>query len=93
MLKSVVRREDFMLILDVESVYFHVPIHPKHRKFFSSHLAMPLFVTNKFIELQSGGYFVSTRPDLVSLVSPVQTPPHQRSTATACSHCFMSTIC
>jgi hypothetical protein len=28
----------------VESAFFHVPIHPKHRKFFSSHLALPLFV-------------------------------------------------
>jgi hypothetical protein len=24
-----------MLSLDVESVFFHVPIHPKHRKFFN----------------------------------------------------------
>ena len=39
MLKSVVRPQDWMLSLDVESVFFHVPIHPKHRKFFSSHLA------------------------------------------------------
>jgi len=35
-----------MLSLDVESVFFHVPIHPKHRKFFSIHLALPLFVKN-----------------------------------------------
>ncbi len=60
MLKSVVSPQDFMLSLDVESVYFHVAIHPQHRKFFSSHLALPLFVTNKFIELQPGGYFVCT---------------------------------
>jgi hypothetical protein len=52
MLKSVVKPQDFMLSLDVESAFFHVPIHPKHRKFFSSHLALPLFVKNKFIELQ-----------------------------------------
>jgi hypothetical protein len=53
MLKSVVRPQDWMLSLDVvESAFFHVPIHPKHRKFFSSHLALPLFVKNKFIELQ-----------------------------------------
>jgi hypothetical protein len=58
MLKSVVRTQDFMLSLDVESVFFHVPIHPKHRKFFSSHLALPLFVSNKFIDLYPGGYFV-----------------------------------
>ena len=58
MLKSVVRPQDYMLSLDVESVFFHIPIHPKHRKFFSSHLALPLFVNNKFIELQPGGYFV-----------------------------------
>ena len=76
MLKSVVRREDFMLILDVESVYFHVPIHPKHRKFFSSHLALPLFVNNNLIQLQSGGYLVCTRPDLMSLVSSAQTNYH-----------------
>ncbi len=55
MLKSVVRPEDFMLSLDVESAFFHVPIHPKHRKFFSSHLALPLFVNNKFIELHTEG--------------------------------------
>jgi hypothetical protein len=67
-----------MLSLDVESVFFHVPIHPKHHKFFSSHLTLPLFVNNKFIELQPGGYFVSTRPDLAPLVISVQTPPHQR---------------
>jgi hypothetical protein len=58
MLKSVVKPQDFMLSLDVESAYFHVPIHPKHRKFFSIHLALPLFVNNKFIDLQQGGYFV-----------------------------------
>jgi hypothetical protein len=34
MLKSVVRPQDYMLSLDVESEVFHVPIHPKHRKFF-----------------------------------------------------------
>jgi hypothetical protein len=39
MLKSVVRPQDWMLSLDVERVFFRVPIHPKHRKFFSSHLA------------------------------------------------------
>ncbi len=77
MLKSVVRPQDFMLRLDEESVFFHVPIHPKHRKFFSSHLALPLFVNNKFIELQSG-YFVCTRPDLAPLVPSAQTPPHLR---------------
>ena len=38
MLKSVIRPQDFILSLDVESVYFHVHIHPQHRKFFSSHL-------------------------------------------------------
>ncbi len=76
MLKSVVRPQDFMLRLDVESAYFHVPIHPTHRKFFSSDLVLPLFVNNKFIELQSGGYFVCTRPDLASSVSSAQTPLH-----------------
>jgi hypothetical protein len=68
MLKSVVRPQNFMVSLDVESAFFHVPIHPKHRKFFSSHLALSLFVKNKFIELQSGGYFVCTRPDLAPSV-------------------------
>ena len=53
MLKSVVKPQDFMLSLDVESAYFHVPIHSKHRKFFSRHLALPLFVNNKFIELHA----------------------------------------
>jgi hypothetical protein len=51
MLKSAVRPQDFMLSLDVESAFFHVPIHPKHRKFLSSHLVLPFFVSNKFIEL------------------------------------------
>ncbi len=51
MIKSVVRPQDFMLSLDVESVFFHVPTHPKNRKFFSSHLALPLFVNKKFMEL------------------------------------------
>ncbi len=74
MIKSVVRPQDFMLILDVESVYFHVPIHPQHRKFFSSHLAFLLFVNNKFIELQTGGYFVCTRPDLTHSVPSVSNP-------------------
>ena len=78
MLKSVVKPQDFMLSLDVESAYFHVPIHPKHRKFFSSHLALPLFVNNKFIELQPGGYFVCSRPDLAPLVPSAQTPSHLR---------------
>ena len=64
--------------LDVESTYFHVPIHPKHRKFFSSHLELPLFVNNKFIELQPGGYYVCTRPDLGPLVPSAQTPSHLR---------------
>jgi hypothetical protein len=62
----------------VESAFFHVPIHPKHRKFFSSHLALPLFVKNKFIELQPGGYFVCSRPDLVSSVPSDQTPLYLR---------------
>jgi hypothetical protein len=78
MLKSVVRPQDFMISLDVESAYFHVTIHPHHRKFFSSHLALPLFVNNEFIELQPGGYFVCTRPDLVSSVPSAQTPLHLR---------------
>jgi hypothetical protein len=67
-----------MLSLDVESVFFHVPIHPKYRKFFSSHLALPLFVKNKFIDLQPGGYFVYSRPDLASSVPSAQTPLHLR---------------
>ncbi len=50
----------------------------KHRKFFSSHLALPLFVNNKFIELQTGGYFVCTRPDLTPSVTSAQPPPHLR---------------
>jgi hypothetical protein len=70
----------FMMILDVESVFFHVPIHPKHRKFFSSHLTLPLFVNNKFIELHPEGYFVCTRPDLASLLPSAQTLPHLRRT-------------
>jgi hypothetical protein len=60
-LKSVVKTQDFMLSLDVQSAFFHVPIHPKHRKFFSSQLALLLFVKKKFIELQPGGYFVCSR--------------------------------
>jgi hypothetical protein len=76
MLKSVVKTQDFMVSLDVESAYFHVPIHPKHHKFFSSHLALSLFVNNKFIELQTGGYFVCSRPDLASLVPSAQTPSY-----------------
>jgi hypothetical protein len=67
-----------MLSLDVESVLFHVPIHPKQHKFFSSYLTLPLFVNNKFIELQNGGYFVCTRPDLVTFVSSAQTPLYLR---------------
>ncbi len=63
---------------DVESEYFHVPIPPKHRKFFSGHLALPLFVNNKFIELQPGGHFVCSRPDLASLVPSPQNPSHLR---------------
>ena len=39
---------------------------------------MPLFVNNKFIELQTGGYFVCTRPDLTSSVTSAQTPLHLR---------------
>jgi hypothetical protein len=76
MLKSVVRPQDWMLNLDVESVFFHVPIHPKDRKFFSNHLALPLLVKNKFIELQAGGYFVCSRPDLAPSVPSAQTPLH-----------------
>jgi hypothetical protein len=78
MLKSVVRPQDFMLSLDVESAYFHVPIHPQHRKFFSSHLVLPLFVNNKFIDLHPGGYLVCTRPDLTPSVQWAQTPLHLR---------------
>jgi hypothetical protein len=78
MLKSVVRPQDFMLRLDVESVFFHVTIHPNHRKFFSSYLVLPLFVNNKFIEMQPGGYFVCSRPDLASSVPSTQTPLHLR---------------
>ncbi len=73
-LKSVVRPQDWMPSLDVESAFFHVPIHPKYCKFFSSHLALPLFVKNKFIELQPGGYFVCSRPDLAASVPSAQTP-------------------
>jgi hypothetical protein len=32
-------QEDFMFSLDAENAFFHVPIHPKHRKFFSSSLS------------------------------------------------------
>ncbi len=78
MLKSVVRPQDWMPSLDVESEFFHVPIHPKHRKFFSRHLVMPLFVKNKFIDLQPGGYFVCSRPDLASSVPSAQTSLHLR---------------
>jgi hypothetical protein len=78
MLKSVVKTQDFMLSLDVESAFFHVPIHPKYRKFFWSHLTLPLLVKNKFIELQSGGYFVCSRPDLTPPVPSAQTPLHLR---------------
>jgi hypothetical protein len=77
MLKSV-KPQDFMLSLDVESAFFHVPIQPKHRKFFSSHLTLPLFVNNKFIELHPGGYFVCSRPDLAPPVPSAQTPLHLR---------------
>ena len=38
MLKSVVSPQDFILSLDVESAYFHVPIHPQHRKCLGSRL-------------------------------------------------------
>ena len=72
------RAQDFILSLDVESAFFHVPIHPKHRKFFSSHWALPLFVKNTFIELQPGGYFVCSRPDLAPPVPSAQTPLHLR---------------
>jgi hypothetical protein len=41
MLKSVVKPQDLMLSLDVESAYFHVPIHPKHRNFSSSGTTSP----------------------------------------------------
>ena len=67
MLTSVVRPQDFILSLDVESAYFHVTIHPSHHKFFASHLALPLFVKNKFIELQSGGL---SAPDQTSRKCP-----------------------
>jgi hypothetical protein len=53
--KQRIEHKDWMLNLDMESVFFHVPIYPKHLKLFSNHLALPLFVNNKFIELQSGG--------------------------------------
>jgi hypothetical protein len=76
MVKSVVRPQDWMLSLDIESAFFHVPIHPKHRKFFSSHLTLPLIVKNKFIEVQPGGYFVCSRPDLTSSVPSAKTPLH-----------------
>jgi hypothetical protein len=78
MLKSVVRPQGFMLRLDVESVFFHVLIHPNHHKFFSSYLVLPLFVNNKFIELQPGGYFVYSRPDLAPSKPSAQTPLHLR---------------
>jgi hypothetical protein len=67
-----------MLSLDMESAFFHVPIHPKHSKFFVIHLALPLFVKNKFIEMQPGDYFVCSRPDLGPLVPSAQTPLHLR---------------
>jgi hypothetical protein len=41
-------------------------------------LALSLFVKNKFIDLQPGGYFVCTRPDLASSVSSAQTPLYLR---------------
>jgi hypothetical protein len=41
-------------------------------------LALPIFVKNKFIELQPGGYFVCSRPDLASPVPSAQTPLHLR---------------
>jgi hypothetical protein len=37
-------------------------------------LTLPLFVKNKFIEMQPGGYFVCSRPDLALHVPSAQTP-------------------
>jgi hypothetical protein len=60
--------------LESAGAFFHVSINIKHRKFFSSHLALPLFVNNKFIELQPGGYFVCTGPDLAALCPRLKRP-------------------
>jgi hypothetical protein len=50
----------------------------KASQILSSHLTLPLFVNNKFIELQTGGHFVCTRPDLAPLVPSAQLPTHLR---------------
>ena len=42
-LPSVLRPNDWMLLVDAEAVFWSVLIHPKSRKFMSSHYALPAF--------------------------------------------------
>ena len=59
---SVLRPNDWMLSVDAEAAFWSVLIHPKSRKFMSSHYAFPAFyhVNGKstFVLLQPGGRVV-----------------------------------
>jgi len=65
-----------MICLDVESAFFHVAIEEKHRKIFSSHLAIPAFVEGEFIPLQLGSYWVCKNPRLPKEPSLRTSPAH-----------------
>ncbi len=71
MFKSVVRPQDYMLNLDVESALFHVPIHPKHRKFFSSSdgLVKAFDVTFLMVRQLVGVVMLLCKPESPGLVT------------------------
>jgi hypothetical protein len=76
-LPNILKPNDFMVSLDVESAFFHVVIAESHRKYFSSHFAIPAFVRGEFIPLQPGGYWCCTNPRLHPTPS-ASTKPHLR---------------
>jgi hypothetical protein len=65
LLRSVVRPRDFMISLDVESVFFHVPIHPPQ-------ISKVLFVTSGSVTLCQQQVH---RPAVRRLFCPYQTRP------------------
>ena len=75
-LPSILQPGDWMVSFDVESAFFHIAIEEKHRKYFSSHLAIPAFVKGEFIPLQPGGYWVCKNPRLLPEPSLQTSPRH-----------------
>jgi hypothetical protein len=76
-LPNILKPNDFMVSLGVESAFFHVVIAESHRKYFSIHFAIQEFLKGEFIPLPPGGYWCCTNLRLPATPS-ASTSPHHR---------------